>query len=196
MNDRKLHDFLKEAQGAITASLARAPATLFFLATAAAMPIQDAKAWTTQYENIGRQVGREVGRSAGSSDSARRLGDLIGGVMGGAITRPLDESARASEMAKREEERAKREQERLNSNNQRRLDQAAMAGREKAIREQAYQQQIEQGRSNRHNSGGVASSYPNVAREAQASMDQYADVQRATSPSSGHGGQYPREDQR
>jgi hypothetical protein len=123
---------------------------LCLFSAAAAISSQDALA---QYENIGRQVGRELGRSAGGGS---RIGDLIGGAVGSVLTKPLDDSARAEEQDKRDQDRAKREQERINLNNQRRLDQAAMAGREKAIREQAYQQQIEQGRLSRANPSAPA----------------------------------------
>jgi hypothetical protein len=206
MNDRKLHDFLKEAKGAVSASLARAPATLFFLAVAAAMPMQEAKAWTAQYENIGRQIGNEVGRNAGGggNDSAARIAGLLGGVVGSVLTRPLDESARAAQEAKREEERARRDQERISINNQRRLDQAAMAGREKAIREQAYEQQrrvlqpghvAQEGQSRwvRATPGASSSAYPQAAVEAQTSIDHFADVQRATGTSADVAEQQPRQ---
>ena len=118
---------------------------------------------SAQYEGVGRQVGREIGRNVGGGGygSGARIGDLIGGVVGSVLTRPLDESSRAAEQAKREEERARLDQERINLNNQRRLDQAAMVGREKAIREQAYEQQKEQGRLLRATPGGVVSgTYP------------------------------------
>lgn len=178
MDKDKLHEFLKQAKGAIGASLARAPATLVLLA-AAAMPMKEAAAWTTQYENIGRQVGREVGRGAtgGGNDSASRLGDLIGGVVGAAMTRPMDEEARAKEQARREAERAERDAARTAESNRRRLEQAEMAGREKAIREQAYQ--TERGRLTRPASSS-SSAYPDVASDGQAAMSQFVQGQRFT----------------
>ncbi len=178
MDKEKLHELLKQAKGAISASLARAPAALVLLA-AASMPMKEALAWTSQWENVGRQVGREAGRSAagGGNDSSARLGDLIGGVVGAAMTRPIDDEAKAKEQARREAERAEREAARAAEANRRRLEQAEMAGRERAVREQAYQ--AERGRWTRV-TPGPAAGYPAVSSDGRVAMDRFNEVQRHT----------------
>lgn len=62
MNKEKLHELLKQAKGAISVSLASAPATLLFIAASAALTATEAKAWSAQYGNIGGNVERPLAR--------------------------------------------------------------------------------------------------------------------------------------
>lgn len=143
MNKEKLHELLKQAKGAISVSLASAPATLLFIAASAALTATEAKAWSAQYGNIGREVGREIGRDAtdGKRDGVARLAVLIGGAVGTAIAKPLDDRAKRQEEERKEALRHDRAQSREALANQRRLERAEMLGREKAIRENAYNKQ-------------------------------------------------------
>ena len=87
---------VRNAFASFRSSLRLAPAFLAVIAMAAGMAPTQAKAWGSDFENLGRVIGGEAGRQAagGGHGPNARIGGLIGEVIGKRVARPADEAER------------------------------------------------------------------------------------------------------